>query len=287
MRWIPDSVRLQKEKGLATYAVGDIQGCFDSFMRLLERCAFDPKHDRLWLVGDLVNRGPRSLETLRFVRDLGPTAVAVLGNHDLSLLMAAEGFGKRGKGDTFDEILAAPDRDELLGWLRHRPLCHVENQYCMVHAGLLPQWTASEARSLAAEVEAALTAADWREFMSQMWGSEPASWRNELEGWPRLRVIVNAMTRMRFCSPDGAMDFRFKGEVAKAPAGCMPWFQVPGRRSADSVLVTGHWSALGLKVTTNLMALDSGCLWGGSLSAIRFEDRAIFQVDCSKKEIRA
>ena len=280
-------MRLQKEKGLATYAVGDIQGCFDSFMRLLERCAFDPKHDRLWLVGDLVNRGPRSLETLRFVRDLGPTAVAVLGNHDLSLLMAAEGFGKRGKGDTFDEILAAPDRDELLGWLRHRPLCHVENQYCMVHAGLLPQWTASEARSLAAEVEAALTAADWREFMSQMWGSEPASWRNELEGWPRLRVIVNAMTRMRFCSPDGAMDFRFKGEVAKAPAGCMPWFQVPGRRSADSVLVTGHWSALGLKVTTNLMALDSGCLWGGSLSAIRFEDRAIFQVDCSKKEIRA
>jgi bis(5'-nucleosyl)-tetraphosphatase (symmetrical) len=280
-------VRLQKEKGLATYAVGDIQGCFDSFMRLLERCAFDPKHDRLWLVGDLVNRGPRSLETLRFVRDLGPTAVAVLGNHDLSLLMAAEGFGKRGKGDTFDEILAAPDRDELLGWLRHRPLCHVENQYCMVHAGLLPQWTASEARSLAAEVEAALTAADWREFMSQMWGSEPASWRNELEGWPRLRVIVNAMTRMRFCSPDGAMDFRFKGEVAKAPAGCMPWFQVPGRRSADAVLVTGHWSALGLKVTTNLMALDSGCLWGGSLSAIRFEDRAVFQVDCSKKEIRA
>ena len=287
MRQVLDSVRLHGENGLATYAIGDIQGCFDSFMRLLERCAFDPKHDRLWLVGDLVNRGPRSLETLRFVRDLGSAAITVLGNHDLSLLMAAEGFGKRGKGDTFDEILAAPDRDELLGWLRHRPLCHVENQYCMVHAGLLPQWTASEARSLAAEVEAALTAADWREFMSQMWGSEPASWRNELEGWPRLRVIVNAMTRMRFCSPDGAMDFRFKGEVAKAPAGCMPWFQVPGRRSADSVLVTGHWSALGLKVTTNLMALDSGCLWGGSLSAIRFEDRAIFQVDCSKKEIRA
>lgn len=287
MRQVLDSVRLHGENGLATYAIGDIQGCFDSFMRLLERCAFDPKHDRLWLVGDLVNRGPRSLETLRFVRDLGSAAVTVLGNHDLSLLMAAEGFGKRGKGDTFDEILAAPDRDELLGWLRHRPLCHVENQYCMVHAGLLPQWTASEARSLAAEVEAALTAADWREFMSQMWGSEPASWRNELEGWPRLRVIVNAMTRMRFCSPDGAMDFRFKGEVAKAPAGCMPWFQVPGRRSADSVLVTGHWSALGLKVTTNLMALDSGCLWGGSLSAIRFEDRVIFQVDCSKKEIRA
>lgn len=272
---------------MATYAVGDIQGCFDSFMRLLERCAFDPKHDRLWLVGDLVNRGPRSLETLRFVRDLGSAATTVLGNHDLSLLMASEGFGKRGKGDTFDEILNAPDRDELLDWLRHRPLCHLENQYCMVHAGLLPQWTAARARSLAAEVEAALTAPDWSEFMSKMWGSEPAAWRNELEGWPRLRVIVNAMTRMRFCSPEGVMDFRFKGEVAKAPAGCIPWFQAPNRRSADSVLVTGHWSALGLKVTTNLMALDSGCLWGGSLSAIRFEDRAIFQVDCSKNEIRA
>lgn len=256
-------------------------------MRLLERCAYDPARDRLWLVGDLVNRGPRSLETLRFVRDLGPAAITVLGNHDLSLLMAAEGFGKRSKGDTFDEILAAPDSNELLTWLRHRPLCHVENQYCMVHAGLLPQWTAAEARALAAEVEAALTHPGWREFMSKMWGSEPAAWNDDLEGWPRLRVIVNAMTRMRFCSPEGVMDFRVKGEVAKAPSGFIPWFQAPGRRSANSVLITGHWSALGLKVTTNLLALDSGCLWGGSLTSIRLEDRTIFQVNCAKNEIRA
>ena len=234
------SLNRKRKQNLATYAIGDIQGCFESFMRLLDHCAFDPGHDRLWLVGDLVNRGPRSLETLRFIRNLGPAAITVLGNHDLSLLMTAEGFGKRGKGDTFDEILAAPDRDELLEWLRHQPLCHVEKTYCMVHAGLLPQWTAEQARALAAEVET-----------------------------------------------EGVMDFRVKGEVAKAPAGYIPWFQVPGRCSADSVLITGHWSALGLKVMTNLLALDSGCLWGGSLTSIRLEDRAIFQVDCSKNEIPA
>ncbi|MFZ4537334.1 symmetrical bis(5'-nucleosyl)-tetraphosphatase [Propionivibrio sp.] len=272
---------------MATYAIGDIQGCFSSFTRLLERCEFDPVQDKLWLVGDLVNRGPRSLETLRFVRDLGSAAITVLGNHDLSLLMTAEGFGKRGKGDTFDEILAAPDRDELLGWLRHRPLCHLEGQYCMVHAGLLPQWTAAEASALAAEVEAALTEPGWREFMANMWGSEPAAWRNNLAGWPRLRVIVNALTRMRFCSAKGEMDFKAKGEVAKAPKGYMPWFEVPDRRSADTVLITGHWSALGLKIQPNLLAIDSGCLWGGALTAIRLEDRAVIQVDCSKEEIRA
>ena len=272
---------------MATYAIGDIQGCFDSLSRLLERCAFNPAQDKLWFVGDLVNRGPRSLETLRLIRDLGPAAITVLGNHDLSLLMAAEGFGKRGKGDTFHDILEAPDREELLDWLRHQALCHVEGDYCLVHAGLLPQWTAIKARALAAEVETALSGSRWREFMANMWGSEPASWRDDLEGWPRLRVIVNAMTRMRFCSPEGVMDFHVKGEVTKAPKGYMPWFQVPGRRSADSVLITGHWSALGLKVLPNLYAIDSGCLWGGALTAIRLEDRAIFQVDCSKAEIRA
>jgi len=271
---------------MTTYAIGDIQGCFNSLLRLLERCAFDPSRDRLWLVGDLVNRGPRSLETLRFVRSLGASAVTVLGNHDLSLLMAAEGFGKRGKGDTFDDILNAPDRDALLDWLRHRPLCHVEGDYCLVHAGLLPQWTIGRARELAAEVERVLVGPDWREFMSQMWGSEPASWQDELSGWPRLRVIVNAMTRMRFCSPGGQMEFKVKGEVSKAPDGYIPWFEIAGRRSADSVLVTGHWSALGLKVLPNLLAIDTACPGGGALTPIRLEDRQIFQVDCSKDEIR-
>lgn len=272
---------------MATYAIGDIQGCFGSFSRLLEHCRFDAAVDRLWLVGDLVNRGPRSLETLRFVRDLGTSAVTVLGNHDLSLLMAAEGFGKRGKGDTFDDILNAPDREDLLLWLRQQPLCHVEGGYCLVHAGLLPQWTVGQARALAAEVEAALRAPDWREFMAHMWGSEPAAWWDDLQGWPRLRVIVNAMTRMRFCTPDGVMDFHSKGEIDNAPDGCVPWFEVPDRLSADTVLVTGHWSALGLKILPNLLALDSGCLWGGPLTAVRLEDRAVFQVPCAQEETRA
>lgn len=272
---------------MATYAIGDIQGCFGAFSRLLEYCRFDAAVDRLWLVGDLVNRGPRSLETLRFVRDLGTSAVTVLGNHDLSLLMAAEGFGKRGKGDTFDDVLNAPDREDLLHWLRHQPLCHIEGEFCLVHAGLLPQWTTVRARALAAEVEAALRAPDWREFMAHMWGSEPAAWRDDLQGWPRLRVIVNAMTRMRFCTPDGVMDFHSKGEIDNAPEGFVPWFEAPDRRSADTVLVTGHWSALGLKILPNLLALDSGCLWGGPLTAVRLEDRAVFQVPCAQEEIRA
>ena len=269
---------------MATYAVGDIQGCFASLQALLEKCSFSPGFDRLWLVGDLVNRGPRSLETLRFVKGLGDRAVTVLGNHDLSLLMAAEGFGKRHRSDTIDGILAAPDRDELLHWLRHQRLMHVQGDYAMVHAGLLPAWSVAEARALAGEVEQALQAENYREFLANMWGSEPGSWDSSLTGWPRLRVIVNAMTRMRFCSPAGEMDFKAKGELSQAPAGYLPWFEVPGRRSAATVLVTGHWSALGLRLEPNLLALDSGCLWGGKLSALRLEDRALFQVDCAADE---
>lgn len=269
---------------MATYAIGDIQGCFDSFRRLLERCAFDPASDTLWLVGDLVNRGPRSLETLRFVRELGDAAITVLGNHDLYLLMAAAGHGKRGRDDTLGAIFAAPDRDELLDWLRRQRLCHLDNGYCLVHAGLLPQWTAQQARTLAAEVERALSADDYETFLAKMWGSDPACWSDDLKGWARLRVIVNAMTRMRFCTPAGVMDFHVKGELAKAPPGFVPWFDVPGRKSRDTVLVVGHWSALGLKITPNLLALDSGCLWGGKLSALRLEDRALFQVDCARGE---
>jgi len=269
---------------MATYAVGDIQGCFASLQALLEKCSFSPEFDRLWLVGDLVNRGPRSLDTLRFVKSLGDRAVTVLGNHDLSLLMAADGFGKRHRSDTIDDILAAPDRDELLHWLRHQRLMHVQGDYAMVHAGLLPAWSVAEARALAGEVEQALQAENYREFLANMWGSEPGAWDPGLTGWPRLRVIVNAMTRMRFCSPAGEMDFKAKGELSQAPVGYLPWFEVPGRRSAAAVLVTGHWSALGLRLEPNLLALDSGCLWGGKLSALRLEDRALFQVDCATDE---
>lgn len=273
---------------MATYAIGDIQGCHNSFLRLLDACVFDPARDRLWLVGDLVNRGPHSLATLRFVKSLGNAALVVLGNHDLYLLMVAEGVEKRrGKGDTLDEILDAPDCDELLDWLRRQRLCHVERGFCMVHAGLLPQWTVPQARALAAEVEALLQGKGYRKTLAHMWGSEPAAWSDELAGWDRMRVVVNAMTRMRFCTPGGTMEFKSKGEVADAPAGHLPWFEVPGRRSADHVLVTGHWSALGLRIEPNLLALDSGCLWGRHLTAVRLEDRQVFQVDCSPGEARA
>lgn len=270
---------------MATYAVGDIQGCFNSFERLLAKCNFSPARDRLWLVGDLVNRGPKSLETLRFVKQLGDAAVTVLGNHDLYLLMVAEGgIRGRGKDDTLQPILDAADSDDLLDWLRHRRLCHLEGSHCMVHAGLLPQWTAPRARELAAEVEDALQGDKYHAFIANMWGSKPDFWSDDLAGWPRLRVIVNAMTRMRFCTEEGVMDFHSKGETSKAPPGHMPWFEIPARRSADTTLVTGHWSALGLKVSANLLALDSGCLWGGHLSAVRLEDRRIFQVDCAAGE---
>lgn len=219
------------------------------------------------------------------MKSLGPAALTVLGNHDLYLLMVAEGGAKfRGKDDTLQAIFDAPDCAELLDWLRRQPLCHTEGEYCLVHAGLLPQWTASCARELAREVEAALQGPDYREFVTNLWGSEPAGWSDELSGWQRLRVIVNAMTRMRFCTPEGIMEFKTKGELVNAPAGHLPWFDAPNRQSADSVLVTGHWSALGLKITPNLLALDSGCLWGGHLTAVRLEDRQVFQVDCSPGE---
>ena len=272
---------------MSTYAIGDIQGYYDSLCRLLDLCAFDPGTDRLWLVGDLVNRGPHSLETLRYVKGLGGATVTVLGNHDLYLLMVAEGkVNKRSKDDTLQAVLDAPDREELLAWLRGLPLCHVEHGHCLVHAGLLPQWSVTQARALAVEVEEKLQGPDYRAVLGELWGSKPVAWSNKLKGAERLRVIVNAMTRMRFCTLDGKMNFEAKGKVENAPKGCVPWFEVPGRRSADQVLVTGHWSALGLRILPNLLTLDSGCLWGGHLSAVRLEDRQVFQVDCCKTEAR-
>ena len=266
---------------MATYAIGDIQGCFDPLLRLLAKTGFDRNRDRLWLVGDLVNRGPQSLEVLRFVKELGEAAVTVLGNHDLHLIMLAEGASRLRSDDTLAAVLVAPDRDELLSWLRAQPLMHVEGDYAMVHAGLLPQWTVAKARSLAREFERALAAEDYRDLLAHLWGSEPPAWSDELSGWARMRVIVNAMTRMRFCTPAGIMEFKTKGELADAPPGYLPWFAVSGRKSADQVLVTGHWSALGLQIEPNLLALDSGCLWGRHLTALRLEDRALFQVDCA------
>ena len=186
--------------------------------------------------------------------------------------------------DTLQDILDAPDRDELLDWLRRLPLLHLADGHCLVHAGLLPQWTVARARELAAEVEASLQGPDYRKLILKLPGNQPANWSDDLEGKKRLRVIVNAMTRLRFCTPEGTMEFKSKGEVVSAPEGYLPWFATPGRQSADTVLVTGHWSALGLVVTPNLLALDSGCLWGRHLTAIRLDDRRVFQVDCAAGE---
>ena len=264
---------------MATYAIGDVQGCFDALQALLGHVEFDAHKDRLWFVGDLVNRGPQSLDTLRFVRDLGDAATVVLGNHDLHLLMQSEGFGKANREDTLTEILTAPDRGELLLWLRSRPLFHHQGGWAMVHAGLLPSWSLTQAQILSDEVSAALRAPNYREFMAQMWGSEPAAWSDDLSGWDRLRVIVNAMTRMRYVTNDGAMEFRAAGSKAppaQGPKNCTPWFDAAHRVSANAPIVCGHWSALGLVVRPDLAAIDTGCLWGGSLTAMRLDDRRIF-----------
>jgi bis(5'-nucleosyl)-tetraphosphatase (symmetrical) len=266
---------------MATYAIGDVQGSFEELQALLRTFGFDRAKDGLWFVGDLVNRGPASLATLRFVRDLGDRALTVLGNHDLHLLALAQGSVEAREGDTLGDVITAPDRDGLLEWLRHRPMMHVAANYALVHAGLLPQWDVATAKALALEVEKELRGPRHKEFLAQLYGSRPDRWDDNLRGIDRLRVIVNAMTRLRFCTPEGAMEFHTKGETAEAPAGYLPWFEVPGRKSADYTLVCGHWSALGLHIAPNLLAVDSGCVWGGKLSAIRLEDRRLYQVPCS------
>ena len=267
---------------MATYAIGDLQGCFEPLQELLAEIGFRESEDRLWFVGDLVNRGPQSLEILRFVKALGTRAVSVLGNHDLHLLMVADGRVKPHRKDTLGPILDAPDRDALLTWLRGLPLMHAEGEYAMVHAGLLPSWDPGKALDLAREAEHALQGSDWRALMAQMYGNQPDRWDDSLSGYERLRVIINAMTRLRICTPDGRMEFGHKGGLEDIPQGYLPWFTVPGRRSANATVICGHWSALGLRAEKNLLALDSGCLWGRCLSAVRLEDRRIVQVSCPK-----
>lgn len=266
---------------MATYAIGDIQGCCTEFRQLLDKVRFDPQQDKLWLVGDLVNRGPDSLGVLRLVKSFGDAAVTVLGNHDLHLLAVAAGAADQHRSDTLDDILYAHDRDELMAWLRARKLLHAENGWVLVHAGLLPDWTVKQAEILAREVESALRGSHYRKYLAHMYGNQPGHWDDSLSGYERLRVITNAFTRLRICNAMGEMEFRFKGEAARMPADYMPWFDVPGRASSDATIVCGHWSALGLKVTPNVITLDTGCLWGGSLTAIRLEDRSLFQTPCA------
>ena len=263
---------------MATYAIGDIQGCYAALDRMLDRLAFDPARDRLWIVGDLVNRGPESLRVLRFLRDLGDVARIVLGNHDLYLLMVAAGLKRRDSDDTLYQVLEAPDRDELLDWLSCLPLLEVHGEHVLVHAGLLPGWTVTRAQALAGEVSVALRGTRARDFLLHLAGNQPERWSDGLKGWDRLRVIVNALTRLRFCSADGRMDLRAKGAPHKAPPGMMPWFRVPDRFSRTHTIICGHWSALGFYREQGLIALDSGCVWGGKLTALRLEDDAVFQV---------
>ena len=265
---------------MATYAIGDLQGCFFSFKDLLKKIQFNPAHDRLWFVGDLINRGPGSLDVMRWMFEHQSSVVTVLGNHDLHTLVVAEGFVSAHRSDTIQSLLDAPDATELLGWLRQQPLVHFEHGYLMVHAGLLPDWTVDQAIALGAEVKLALQAPNYREFLKHMYGNDPKCWDDGLTGWDRLRVITNAMTRLRICSTKGEMEFKFKGELENIPNGYQPWFDLTQRASVNTPIVFGHWSALGLQHKNNVYSLDTGCLWGGHLSAMRLEDRQIFQVPC-------
>ena len=269
---------------MATYAIGDIQGCHDALRRLLDIVHFDPPRDTVWFVGDLVNRGPQSLPTLRFIVSLGDCAVTVLGNHDLHLLVAASGYTKQYPGDTLKDILDAPDRDELLHWLCQQKLMHVDNRgdYALVHAGLLPQWTIKQALALAAEVEAVLRGDNPDDFLRPLYGNQPSAWHDDLKGDDRLRVIVNAMTRMRLCTVQGEMEFRHKLAPVNMPAGFMPWFDVPQRASRGTTILFGHWASLGLLLRADVICLDSGCVWGRKLTALRLEDRRVFQCGCER-----
>ncbi len=264
---------------MSTWAIGDLQGCHAALRLLLDKIGFNPAQDRIWLLGDLVNRGEDSLAVLRWARDNG--IGAVLGNHDLHLLAVASGHAPVREGDTLHGILGASDRDELLDWLRYRPLAVRDQGYLLVHAGLLPQWSIEQACRLADEVTDVLRGPGWRDFLQHMYGNQPAQWRDDLCGIDRLRIITNAMTRLRFCTPEGTMEFQLKGSLDQPPEGCLPWFQVPGRKSSGSPVIFGHWSALGLRIESDTLALDTGCLWGGKLSALRLEDRAVVQVDCA------
>jgi bis(5'-nucleosyl)-tetraphosphatase (symmetrical) len=263
---------------MATYAIGDIQGCYHAFQALLARIEFNPSHDELWLVGDLINRGSGSLEVLRWCYQHQNNLKVVLGNHDLHALVVAAGFVSPKKGDTLSALLAAEDCKVLLDWLRHQHLAYSNNQYLMVHAGLLPQWTVEQALRYAEEVESALQAPDYLRFLAHMYGNQPSSWRDDLTGLDRLRVITNAMTRLRVCTPQGEMQFSFKGELQDVPSGYMPWFDVPNRASQNAQVIFGHWSALGLQQRDNVDALDTGCLWGGQLTAMNLETKAVTQV---------
>ncbi len=270
------------------YAIGDIQGCCDELKALLKRLDYSPDRDQLWIVGDLVNRGPRSLETLRFVRALGANATVVLGNHDLHLLALAYGSKRApGRGDTLGEILEAPDRDQLLEWLLARPLLVYDEPRgdLLVHAALAPQWTPRQAATLAREVEAVLRN-DARTLFDAMYGNKPDRWADNLRGMDRLRFIINVLTRARFFTRDGVLDLEMKTAPGEQPDALLPWFDVPGRASSEVRIVCGHWSTLGLKRRRDLIALDTGCVWGGQLTAVNLDaEEPAVQLACGAHQV--
>lgn len=252
---------------MTRHALGDVQGCYEELRALVSRLRFSADRDRLWFVGDLVNRGPRSLEVLRYVRSLGDNAVVVLGNHDLHLLAVACGTREARRSDTLDDILGAPDGDALLEWLATRPLAHFEAGDLMVHAGVVPQWTVETTLQLAREVESALRS-DPRKLFQHMYGDEPDHWTADLEGTDRLRFAINVLTRLRVCTGDGRVNLRLKGKPPAGASPWLPWFDVQGRRTLGTRVVFGHWSALGLIMRDDVIGLDSGCVWGGTLTAV-------------------
>jgi len=265
------------------YLVGDVQGCDDALARLLDECNFSPSRDRVVVLGDLVNRGPQSLGVLRRLRGFGDAATCLLGNHDLHLLAVAQGVRPLHRGDTVAEILDAPDREDWLAWLRCRPLACLESGWLCVHAGIVPQWDAATTLALAAEVEALLRGPDLTRFLPRMYGNEPDRWDPALAGDERARFIINTLTRIRFCTLDGQLDLKTKDGTDATPFGYHPWYAVPGRRSEGQPIAFGHWSTLGLVVQPDLLALDTGCVWGGALTAVRVDGgrRDVLQVACT------
>ena len=271
---------------MATYAIGDIQGCYENLLWLLDSLRFDPAQDRLWFVGDLVNRGPDSLATLRFVKDLGARALTVLGNHDLHLLALAAGNCKQAKRSNLDAVLRASDRDELLHWLRHRPLMHFDEgkNFALIHAGLPPQWDLQDALSCAREVETVLQGPDYSHYLHAMYGNEPVRWSSSLSGMDRLRFITNCFTRLRYCAADGTLALKEKASPGAQSPDCIPWFSLPDRATRDVRIIFGHWSTLGYAAEHNTWALDTGCVWKGRLTAIRVRRRKTVEpisVPCS------
>jgi bis(5'-nucleosyl)-tetraphosphatase (symmetrical) len=266
---------------MATYAIGDVQGCYDPLRRLLDEARIDLDHDTLWFAGDLVNRGPQSLEVLRFIQQLPKRTVCVLGNHDLHLLALVYATGLQLNDDTLEPILNAPDCLELAEWLRHRPLIHQNKSlgYTLVHAGIPPNWSINEAIAHAAEVTQLLRSDKHTDFLEQMYGNQPNQWNQQLQGYARARMIINALTRMRFCDADSRLDLVTKGPPNSAKPGLAPWFEFPHKREPGENIIFGHWAALNGKVDNpNLFAIDTGCVWGGALSALRLEDKKIFHV---------